>query len=103
MGWKIEESSETLTEEAIEISEPLNYKVILFNDDYTTKDFVIDMLMNVFHKNETDAIILMETVHKKGSAIVGVYNFDIASTRAAIVVKHARENGFPLRCELEVA
>ena len=56
------------------------FKVILINDDYTTKDFVVLVLKNIFHKNTNDAILIMETVHTNGSAVVGVYTYDIATT-----------------------
>ncbi len=103
MGWKVESCTETITETDEEIRLPPSYKVILLNDDFTTKDFVVAVLMTVFHKNHDEAVSLMNTVHRKGSAVVGVYSFDIASTRAALVVQNARQNGFPLQCELEVA
>ena len=83
--------------------EPKNYKVIFFNDDYTTKEFVTYILEFVFHKEKQEAEILMETVHRKGSAIVGIYPFDIANTRVAITINMARKEGFPLKCELEEA
>lgn len=80
---------------------PPEYKVILYNDDYTTKDFVVDVLKKVFHKTTADAIIIMESVHKTGSGVAGVYTYDIAVTRASITVQMARQQGFPLRCEAE--
>ncbi len=103
MNWKIEEFTDNaiLTEQ--EISAPDNYNVILYNDDYTTKDFVVTLLMGIFCKPETEAVSLMETVHRRGSAVVGVYSFDIAQTLASAATQNARRNGFPLRCELEVA
>lgn len=86
--------------EAVEDTEiPPDYTVTLYNDDYTTKEFVVDILEQIFHKNEADAVSLMEKVHSSGSAVVGVYTYDIAVTRAELTVETARENGFPLRCE----
>ena len=75
--------------------------VVFFNDDYTTKDFVVEVLVSVFHKSEADANVLMEIVHKSGSAAIGVYAFDIAATRASIAVSRARAQGFPLRVEVQ--
>lgn len=75
---------------------PKRYKVIFHNDDYTTMEFVVDALMRFFHKNETEALHIMLTVHKKGSAPAGVYPRDIAETKAAEVIRYARESGFPL-------
>ena len=82
------------------IQEPKRYKVIFFNDDYTTKDFVVDVLKKLYHKNESEAILIMEQVQQKGSAVVGVYTYDIALTRVEMTISLARKNGFPLRCEM---
>ena len=87
--------------DAVDYDIPPNGRVIFFNDDYTTKDFVVDVLMSVFYKSEEDACVIMESVHKTGSAIVGVYAFDIAATRAALAVRRAREQGFPLKVEVQ--
>lgn len=86
-----------------EIKEPCKYSVILFNDDYTTKEYVVSVLMMIYHKAEEEAINLMETVHQKGSAIVGVYSYDIAATMTSRTIQDARANGFPLRCKMEQA
>jgi len=80
---------------------PPNGQVVFYNDDYTTKDFVVDVLVSVFHKSETDACGIMETVHRTGSSVVGVYSYDIAVSRAAVTKKRAREQGFPLRVEVQ--
>lgn len=87
--------------EEIEVKSPPEYKVILFNDDYTTKDFVVAVLEQVFHKTAQEAIVVMESVHRTGSGVAGVYTYDIAVTRAAIVEDLAHKNGFPLRCEAQ--
>ncbi|AEE15950.1 ATP-dependent Clp protease adaptor ClpS [Treponema brennaborense] len=84
-----------------EIMEPRDCTVFLLNDDFTTKEFVVEVLTAIFHKGTEEATVLMETVHMQGKAAVGVYARDIAVTLAALTVKTARENGFPLRCELE--
>ncbi|HAH60925.1 MAG TPA: Clp protease ClpS [Treponema sp.] len=80
---------------------PPNGQVVFYNDDYTTKDFVVDVLVSVFHKSEADACDIMETVHRTGSAVAGVYSYDIAATRAAVTKQRAREQGFPLRVEVQ--
>lgn len=80
---------------------PPNAQVVFYNDDYTTKEFVVDVLVSVFHKSEADAGSLMESVHKTGSAVVGVYTYDIAATRASITTQRARQQGFPLRVEVQ--
>ena len=93
--------SDILSIQQEEIKEPKKYQVILFNDDFTTKDFVVEILEKFFHKSLEESVIIMETVHQKGSAVVGEYTYDIALTRVKIVIKCARANGFPLRCELK--
>ena len=80
---------------------PDDYRVVLLNDDYTAMDFVVDVLMSVFHKGEEDANRIIMDVHKKGKGIVGQYPWDIASTKADQVHAAARENDFPLRCIVE--
>ena len=80
---------------------PPEYRVILLNDDYTTKDFVVYVLERVFHKDKTQAVQIMESVHRSGRGVAGVYTYDIAATRAQMTMSMARQEGFPLRCELE--
>ncbi len=84
-----------------ELQEPMQYSVLLLNDDFTTKDFVIAVLMAVFHKKHEDACVIMEDVHKEGRGVVGAYTYDIAATRCLQVHEVARQNGFPLRCVME--
>jgi len=90
---------ETLIEE--ELKEPPKYKVLLHNDDYTTMDFVVDILMRVFHKSKEEAVAIMLNVHKKGVGVCGIYPAEIAETKVALVHKMARKKGFPLKCTME--
>ena len=83
------------------IKEPRDYQVILLNDHYTTMDFVVEILMVVFHKNPDDANKIMLDVHKKGKGLVGVYTWDIAATKSEQVHAAAAANEFPLRCIVE--
>ncbi len=99
MNPRINEQTEIKTD--IELKEPSQYKVILMNDNYTTKEFVTEILINVFRKTEIDAIELMERVHVLGSAEIGVYTYDIASTKISMTVRAARKEGFPLQCRME--
>ena len=85
------------------LKEPDEYRVILLNDDYTTQEFVVEILVIVFHKNREDAEIIMMDVHNKGKGIVGVYPWDIAVTKTEQVHLLANKNGFPLRCIVELA
>jgi len=86
-----------------EIREPNMYRVILHNDDYSTMDFVIEVLISIFHKPAADATRIMVDVHKKGKGICGVYTYDIAATRVARVHQLAKKREFPLKCSLEEA
>jgi len=81
--------------------EPEQFRVILLNDDYTTMDFVIDVLMEIFHKSIEDANKIMLDVHKKGRGVVGVYTWDIAVTKTEQVHAAAKANEFPLMCIVE--
>jgi ATP-dependent Clp protease adaptor protein ClpS len=83
--------------------EPDEFKVILLNDHYTTMEFVVEVLMVIFHKNILDANRIMLDVHKKGKGLVGVYTWDIAATKTEQVHSAARANEFPLRCIVEPA
>jgi ATP-dependent Clp protease adaptor protein ClpS len=84
-----------------QLKEPEEYRVILLNDDYTTMEFVVEILMLIFHKNIEDAGRIMMDVHKRGRGIVGVYPWDIARTKADQVHRIARENEYPLKCMVE--
>jgi len=80
---------------------PELYKVLLLNDDYTTMDFVVEILESVFHKQPAEAHRIMMMVHTQGKGLCGVYTFDVAETKVDAVVERARENGFPLRAAME--
>jgi ATP-dependent Clp protease adaptor protein ClpS len=83
------------------LSEPDDFRVILLNDHYTTMDFVVEILISIFHKDEMEANQIMLDVHRKGKGIVGVYTWDIAQTKTAQVHVLARQREFPLRCIIE--
>lgn len=80
---------------------PRKFKVILHNDDFTTMDFVILVLMEFFHKSEAEATHIMLTVHHKGQAIAGVYSRDIAETKVEQVTSFAQQQGMPLKVTSE--
>ena len=79
------------------------YRVFLHNDDYSTMDFVIEVLISIFHRPAADATRIMLDVHKKGKGVCGVYTYDIAVTRVARVHQLAKKREFPLKCSLEEA
>jgi len=83
--------------------EPEEFRVILLNDNYTTMEFVVCILMEIFHKSAVDADKIMMDVHIKGRGMVGVYAWDIAVTKVQQVHDAARKNEFPLRCIVEPA
>ena len=83
-------------EERQKTAVPKRYKVIFHNDDYTTMEFVVEVLRKHFHKTETESLHIMLTVHRKGSAVAGIYPRDVAETKVAEVMRHAREHGMPL-------
>jgi ATP-dependent Clp protease adaptor protein ClpS len=91
------------TRERVEIELPRQYKVIFHNDDFTTMEFVTEVLRTVFHKGSNEAVLLMMKVHREGQAIVGVYTYDEAMTKTNQAINMARSEGFPLRvtCEPE--
>jgi ATP-dependent Clp protease adaptor protein ClpS len=83
-------------EERQKTAVPRRYKVIFHNDDYTTMEYVVEVLRRFFHKSETEALHIMLTVHKKGKAVAAVYPRDVAETKIAEVTQDARERGHPL-------
>lgn len=93
------EETETISEE--QVREPEMYKVLLHNDDYTTMDFVVEVLMMVFSKDFQEATRIMLDVHRKGVGLCGVYTYEIAETKVETVHTLARENGYPLKCTME--
>jgi ATP-dependent Clp protease adaptor protein ClpS len=85
------------------LREPTLYRVILHNDNYTTTDFVVSVIVTVFHKPAAEATKIMLDVHKRGVGVVGVYTYDIASTKVSQVHEMARQSEFPLRASVEEA
>ena len=85
----------------LEVIEPKKYKVLLLNDDYSTMDFVIDILTRVFRKTADQATQIMLNIHNNGKEVCGIYTHEIASTKVAQVKTIAREKGFPLKAIME--
>ena len=85
------------------VKEPEQYNVIMLNDDFTTMEFVVGVLTDIFHKDAVTAEALMMRVHKSGKAVIGKYPYDIAVTRVKKALARARENGFPFRMTVEEA
>lgn len=89
------------TEIELGLDNPQMYKVLLHNDDYTPMEFVIEILMKIFHKDLDSANELMWQVHEKGKAVCGIYVYEIAKTKVQQVKMAAKSNGFPLLATLE--
>ncbi len=84
-----------------EIKQPSLYKVVLYNDDITTMDFVVQILVDIFDKSIEDATTIMLSVHEKGLGVCGVYPKEIAEFRTNKTIFLARQSGFPLLCNME--
>ena len=102
-GRRPSDSSDVQERTRNKVAEPAMYRVVLHNDDYTSMEFVVEVLIEVFHRTLEDATRIMLDVHEKGRGVVGTYTFDVATTKAETVEQLAREREFPLRCTIEPA
>jgi ATP-dependent Clp protease adaptor protein ClpS len=96
-----ESEGEVILEVEKETTEPPMYKVLLHNDDYTTMEFVVQVLMVVFHKSYEEATQIMLNVHKSGIGMCGIFTYEVAETKVDLVHSLAKENDFPLKCTME--
>lgn len=101
--WDVERDDGVVTESEKKLKPPPLYKVLLHNDDYTTMEFVVQVLQSVFHRSHAAATQIMLHIHKNGLGVAGVYTHEVAETKVAIVEAMARQNEFPLRCTMEEA
>lgn len=85
------------------VKRPTLYNVVLHNDDYTTQELVVEVLVTFFHKTEAEAMTIMLTVHHKGTGVAGTYSRDVAESKVAQVTDFARANGAPLKLTAEPA
>jgi ATP-dependent Clp protease adaptor protein ClpS len=91
-----------VVQEAVpKVAEPPKYAVLLHNDDYTTMEFVVEVLTIDFSKPSEEAMALMLKVHEEGKAVAGIYSHDIAETKVVKVTEKARKAGFPLKLTVE--
>jgi ATP-dependent Clp protease adaptor protein ClpS len=100
-GQEPERGEAVATRERPHARTPPRYRVVLHNDDFTTMEFVVEVLVRFFRKTATQATQIMLEVHVKGSGIAGVYTRDVAETRVSRVTAYAREHGFPLLLTVE--
>lgn len=96
-----EEGQVAVQEDESPLQEPPKYAVLLHNDNYTTMDFVIEVLERFFHKRKPEATRIMLEVHQKGKGVAGIYSLEIAETKVAQVTEYSRSNGFPLKATVE--
>jgi len=94
-------SSTVLAPERAKTKPPRMFKVMLFNDDYTTMEFVIEVLQRFFDMDRERALQIMLKVHNEGLAVCGVYSRDVAETKVTRVSEFAKQHGHPLRCSME--
>jgi ATP-dependent Clp protease adaptor protein ClpS len=100
---KYEEEGGVATEQETKkkLQRPRLYKVLLHNDDYTTMEFVVALLMHVFHHTESDAQGIMLHIHNHGVGVAGVFTYEVAETKVAQVMELAEKAEFPLLCTME--
>ena len=95
----LEDKTESMTHDVV--TEPPMFRVLLHNDDFTTMDFVVHILMRVFNKTFEESTRIMLNVHRKGIGLCGVYTYEIAETKVDTVHSLAREQQYPLKCTME--
>ena len=93
----------TKQKDKVNIKKPKNYKVVMYNDDYTSMEFVINILVSVFNKKLMEAEKIMLDVHEKGKGVAGIYSYDIAITKVSTAMAMAKEKGFPFKLTVEEA
>ena len=91
----------TLTKEKLELKEPDKYDVIFLNDDVTTVEFVMKVLINIFHKTLEQAHAITQHIHEKGKGVVGTYLYEIAEQKGIETTLLAREEGYPLQVKVQ--
>lgn len=97
----VNDAAELETECIESLEEPPRYKVIMYNDDVTTMDFVEEILRRIFNKHPQHAHAIMMSVHHNGSGLAGIYTHEIAEAKVNQVHQEARKAGYPLKCGLE--
>jgi ATP-dependent Clp protease adaptor protein ClpS len=100
-GHNPETEEEVVSETEQEVKEPPMYRVLLHNDDYTTMEFVVELLMHVFNKSIEEATRIMLNVHRSGKGVCGIYTFEVAETKVEMVHQLAEKRGFPLKSTME--
>ena len=99
--WKNDDNVITETRSEQRVQRPRMYRVLLHNDDYTTREFVVEILRVVFHRSETESVRIMLHVHNNGIGVAGVFTREVAETKVRTVERMAREREYPLRLTME--
>ena len=100
---KFKYDSDVLDADDVDIKPPGRYNVIMYNDNYTTMEFVVFVLINVFNHSRHNAEKLMQDIHNRGKAVAGTYSYEIAETKVARIDALAMKEGYPLKCKIEEA
>ena len=100
-GGDMATKSSVLEKTKNQLKEPKQYRVIMLNDDFTPMDFVVRILIEIFHKDAVNAERLMLLVHRSGKAVVAVYSYDIAVTKVQSAMDQAKKEGYPFRLTIE--
>lgn len=101
MATKIETETAPELDVREKVQQPPKYAVVLHNDDYTTMEFVVEVLIKYFRKSEAEAAEIMLRIHNVGFGVAGIYSFEIAETKVSQVAAVARAREYPLRCTVE--
>src|SRR3954453_20414105 len=96
-------ATEVERKQKTKLQRPKLYKVLLLNDDYTTMEFVVALLMHVFHHDDSSAQAIMLPIHTNGVGLAGVYTYEVAETKVSMVMGLAEKAEFPLQCTMEPA
>ncbi|MPQ43439.1 ATP-dependent Clp protease adaptor ClpS [Clostridium tarantellae] len=97
----MEANVSTIEKKKVKLKKPKHFKVIMYNDDFTTMEFVVEILMNIFRKSISEANKIMMDVHKKGKGIAGIYPYDIAISKVEKAMELAKIEGFPFKLTIE--
>jgi len=100
-GTELSSQTNAVAESGVKLRQPKMYAVTMHNDDVTTMDFVVDVLVRVFRKPPAEASRIMMDIHNNGSGVAGVYTFDLAVTKKIQTERLAHEKGFPLRLTVD--
>ena len=100
MALEVADDVAVITQQEEELDTPDMYRVIMHNDNYTTMEFVVSVLVQIFKKSTADAARIMLKIHRQDKATIGVYSYDVAYTRVKQVHKLAESFDFPLKCSI---